>query len=398
MPTRPPRGLGSGPQVKQVAGDQDEAGAFPACRGSGRGPEDAQAVAAVAWGWRPEVGDDHGSSTHLDSDGEDVGPGAGGGRRGRGGGLGGAGGPCPSILPGPWRVPRPQRDTGDQGRGRRSGGLAGGPPCAGSAPAGPRRSAPRSRGGWPSMSDDGGAAIEDFYLEERLFPPPEGFVDQAVVADPSICERAERDVEAFWAEQARAPRVVRGVAHRPRVGPALRPLVRGRDAERVVQLPRPPRRGRPRRPGGVPLGKASRATRGRITYAELLAEVRALRQRPQGRSGSDAGDRVAIYMPMIPELPVAMLACTRIGAAHSVVFGGFSPDALRDRINDAAGQGAHHRRRRVAAGRGRGAEGERRHGRGRHALDRARGGGPPHGRRRRTTAHDRGTRPLVGRR
>ena len=51
--------------------------------------------------------------------------------------------------------------------------------------------------------------------------------------------------------------------------------------------------------------------------------------------GVRRGDRVAIYMPMIPELPVAMLACTRIGAAHSVVFGGFSPDALRDRINDA---------------------------------------------------------------
>ena len=48
------------------------------------------------------------------------------------------------------------------------------------------------------------AAIEDYYLEERLFPPPEGFVDQAVVADRSIDERAERDVEGFWAEQARA--------------------------------------------------------------------------------------------------------------------------------------------------------------------------------------------------
>ena len=51
--------------------------------------------------------------------------------------------------------------------------------------------------------------------------------------------------------------------------------------------------------------------------------------------GVEQGDRVAIYMPMIPELPVAMLACTRIGAAHSVVFGGFSPDSLVDRINDA---------------------------------------------------------------
>jgi acetyl-CoA synthetase len=51
--------------------------------------------------------------------------------------------------------------------------------------------------------------------------------------------------------------------------------------------------------------------------------------------GVKAGDRVAIYMPMIPELPIAMLACARIGATHSIVFGGFSADALRDRINDA---------------------------------------------------------------
>ena len=51
--------------------------------------------------------------------------------------------------------------------------------------------------------------------------------------------------------------------------------------------------------------------------------------------GVQRGDRVAIYMPMIPELPMAMLACTRIGAAHSVIFGGFSPDSISDRVNDA---------------------------------------------------------------
>ena len=51
--------------------------------------------------------------------------------------------------------------------------------------------------------------------------------------------------------------------------------------------------------------------------------------------GVKKGDRVALYMPMIPELAIAMLACTRIGAPHSIVFGGFSAEALRDRINDA---------------------------------------------------------------
>ena len=71
-----------------------------------------------------------------------------------------------------------------------------------------------------------------------------------------------------------------------------------------------------------------------LTYQMLHREVcqfaAALR-----RLGVQTGDRVALYMPMIPELPIAMLACTRIGATHSIVFGGFSAEALRDRINDA---------------------------------------------------------------
>ena len=70
-------------------------------------------------------------------------------------------------------------------------------------------------------------------------------------------------------------------------------------------------------------GRASRATRKTITYQQLLDDVcqiaNALKE-----LGVQRGDRIAIYMPMIPELPVAMLACTRIGAAHTVVFGGFS--------------------------------------------------------------------------
>src|SRR5436305_24170 len=71
-----------------------------------------------------------------------------------------------------------------------------------------------------------------------------------------------------------------------------------------------------------------------ITYAELQAEVS--RFAAVLRSlGVAKGDRVAIYMPMIPELPVAMLACARLGAPHSVVFGGFSSESLRDRIVDA---------------------------------------------------------------
>ena len=63
--------------------------------------------------------------------------------------------------------------------------------------------------------------------------------------------------------------------------------------------------------------------------------------------GLEAGDRVAIYMPMVPEAIVAMLACARLGVMHSVVFAGFSASALRARIEDATGQDGHHHRRAV---------------------------------------------------
>lgn len=71
-----------------------------------------------------------------------------------------------------------------------------------------------------------------------------------------------------------------------------------------------------------------------LTYADLQREVNKAANALL-ELGVRKGDRVAIYLPMIPELPISMLACARIGATHSVVFGGFSADALRTRINDA---------------------------------------------------------------
>ncbi|RFA29423.1 acetyl-coenzyme A synthetase, partial [Alkalilimnicola ehrlichii] len=71
-----------------------------------------------------------------------------------------------------------------------------------------------------------------------------------------------------------------------------------------------------------------------ISYVELHEQVCRFANALKAR-GVKKGDRVCIYMPMIPEAAVAMLACTRIGAVHSVVFGGFSPEALKDRIQDA---------------------------------------------------------------
>ena len=71
-----------------------------------------------------------------------------------------------------------------------------------------------------------------------------------------------------------------------------------------------------------------------VTYAELLEDVQRFANALKSQ-GIEAGDRVLLYMPMVPELPVAMLACARLGIVHSVVFGGFSSDAIRDRVNDA---------------------------------------------------------------
>ena len=119
-----------------------------------------------------------------------------------------------------------------------------------------------------------------------------------------------------------------------RMGPPVRQVVRRRQAQRRLQLRRPPRRARPRRQGRLPLDRRAgrhpddhlRAT----SMREVQKAANALRE-----LGVAKGDRVAIYMPMIPELPIAMLACARIGAPHTVVFGGFSAEALSGRINDA---------------------------------------------------------------
>ena len=123
-----------------------------------------------------------------------------------------------------------------------------------------------------------------------------------------------------------------GVAHHPRLEPAVREVVRRRQAQRLLQLSRPPREAGhgdqvafhwEGEPGDM------RA----ITYGELLDETCRVANALEARRGE--GRPVAIYMGMVPETAAAMLACARIGAPHSVVFGGFTADSLQDRINDA---------------------------------------------------------------
>ena len=86
----------------------------------------------------------------------------------------------------------------------------------------------------------------------------------------------------------------------------------------------------------------------KITYGQLHERVCKFANVLKA-NGVKKGDRVTIYLPMIPEAAYAMLACARIGAVHSIVFGGFSPDSLADRIEDAELEFHHHRRTRACA-------------------------------------------------
>ena len=170
--------------------------------------------------------------------------------------------------------------------------------------------------------------------EDRTFPPSPEFTAQAVLGDPSIYDRAEADPEAFWAAQAR-DLITWDTDFHTTLGwelPFAKWFVGGPQRER--QLPRPPRRRRPQRQGRHPLGGRTGRHRA-ITYAELLADVSRFANVLKSL-GIGTGDRVCIYLPMIPEAVVAMLACARLGAAHSWSSSAASPRlAGIDRIDDA---------------------------------------------------------------
>ncbi|MCU1462698.1 MAG: acsA [Acidimicrobiales bacterium] len=176
--------------------------------------------------------------------------------------------------------------------------------------------------------------IEALYLEDRTFPPPEEFRRNALIADAKISEEAEADWEGFWAKQARE--LVSWSTDFDTVLewklPFAKWFVGGRLNVSYNCLDRHVEAGRGDRVAYHWEGEPGDTRT--ITYADLHTEVGKFANVLKSL-GVEKGDRVAIYMPMIPELPVAMLACARLGAPHSVVFGGFSSDALRDRINDA---------------------------------------------------------------
>jgi acetyl-CoA synthetase len=181
---------------------------------------------------------------------------------------------------------------------------------------------------------DARQAIEALSVESRLFAPASDFVQSANVNDRRLFDEANADHEGFWAHQAAemlhwdrswstvcqwdAPNAkwFDGGALNASFNCLDRHVLAGKGD--VVAL----------HWEGEPGDTRT------ITYAQLLDEVQRFANVLKGL-GVVTGDRVNIYLPMIPEAVVAMLACARIGAAHSVVFGGFSAQSLADRINDA---------------------------------------------------------------
>jgi len=188
------------------------------------------------------------------------------------------------------------------------------------------------------MTDDAttgqGPAIEDFYREDRTFPPSPEFVAKALYSDPAIYDEADADYEAFWARQARDLLTWDQDFHTTLEWelPFAKWFVGGKLNVSVNCLDRHVDAGNGGRVAFHWEGEPGDTRT--ITYAELLDEVSRFGNVLRSL-GIGSGDRVCLYLPMIPEAVVAMLACARIGAAHSVVFGGFSIDSLIDRINDA---------------------------------------------------------------
>jgi acetyl-CoA synthetase len=177
-------------------------------------------------------------------------------------------------------------------------------------------------------------AISDLLKEDRTFVPSDEVKARALVTDAGVYDEADADREGFWARQATDldwfedwERILDWEA------PYAKWFVGGKLNVAHNCIDRHVTAGHGDQVAYHWEGEPGDTRT--ITYADLLDEVQraanALKELGVGK-----GDRVAVYLPMIPELPITMLACARIGAVHSVVFGGFSAAALRDRINDSA--------------------------------------------------------------
>ncbi|WP_394940048.1 acetate--CoA ligase [Psychromicrobium sp. YIM B11713] len=177
-------------------------------------------------------------------------------------------------------------------------------------------------------------ALENLLHENRKFPPSEDFAAQAI-AQPSLYQEASADRLAFWAKQSRELLSWSKDFHTTldwSEAPFAKWFVGGEINAAYNALDRHVEAGRGDRVAIYWEGEPGDSRE--ISYAELTESVKKAANAFEAL-GVAKGDRVAIYLPMIPEAVISMLACARIGAIHSVVFGGFSADALRNRIDDA---------------------------------------------------------------
>ncbi|HUZ02617.1 MAG TPA: acetate--CoA ligase [Thermomicrobiaceae bacterium] len=182
------------------------------------------------------------------------------------------------------------------------------------------------------MSSNVPGTIEGLLTESRRYPPPPAFVARASVSDPDVYRRAHEDPEGFWGEAAEQldwkQRWDTVLDWNP---PWAKWFVGGKlnacynCVDRHVQTWR--------RTKAAIIWEGESGDERVLTYQDLYREVNRAALMLRGL-GVRKGDRVAVYLPMIPELPITLLACARLGAPHSVIFGGFSPDSLADRIND----------------------------------------------------------------
>ena len=183
------------------------------------------------------------------------------------------------------------------------------------------------------MADQHSPELSVLLKEDRRFPPPDAWRAGASVTDRAVYERAAADPEAFWATWASELEWMRPwdavLEWHP---PDAKWFVGGRLNASVNCVDRHVRGAR--RNKAALIWEGEPGDRRTLTYYDLYREVGTFANVLKSL-GVARGDRVAIYLPLIPELAIAMLACARIGAVHSVVFGGFSAESLRDRINDA---------------------------------------------------------------
>jgi len=184
------------------------------------------------------------------------------------------------------------------------------------------------------MSEKVSPEIEALLKEDRSFSPTDQFRQQSHVSDPAIYEQAAKDPEAFWAGFAKQ---LEWIAPWSKIldwnAPDARWFVGGKLNISANCLDRHVRTARRNKAAFIWEGEPG--DRRTLTYFDLYRQVCQFANVLK-KLNVNKGDRVALYLPLIPELAIAMLACARIGAVHSVVFGGFSAESLRDRINDSS--------------------------------------------------------------